>query len=193
MKRDIIYGALLLILSFVIGILCRPILFRDATKMIQNDTIVKYEVRYYSKMDLQNRTIELDVPDIGKREYVFFTEEKIKEVYIDSIRYIAAPRQYYFTSTDDVKIWHSGIDSTIDSLNVVRKTQEITKSTQTVTNRNALAIGLDMNYSGRPDIPIYLEYSYLLHRNVEMSARLQYDLLSQKIGFGLGAKVSIGW
>ena len=192
MKKYIPY-IIILVVGIVIGLLCRPEHFRDATKMIQNDTIVKYEMRYYSKMDLQNKTIELDVPDIGKREYVFFTEEKTKEMYIDSIRYMAAPRQYYFTSTDDVKIWHSGIDSTIDSLNFVQKTETITKTIQEKWRRNYLSLGLEVSYTDKAYIPLYLQYSYLPNKNVEMYARVLYDIPTRLYGFGLGAKVGIGW
>lgn len=192
MKKEITIGALLLILGFVIGILCRPNHFRDTADMVK-DTLVIYDTARYSKLELTSKSYRLNAPKIESPSLVYIPADSTTIIYRDSIRYVTLPRQYFFTSTDDVEIWHSGIDSTIDSLNVVRKTQEITKATQSVTKRNALAIGLDMNYSGHPDVPIYLEYSYLLHRNVEMSARLQYDLPSQEIGFGLGAKISIGW
>jgi hypothetical protein len=191
MKKYIPY-VLILVVGFVIGILCRPNHFRDTTDMVK-DTLVIYDTARYSKLELASKSYRLSVPKIERPSLVYIPADSTTIIYRDSIRYVTLPRQYFFTSTDDVEIWHSGIDSTIDSLNVVRKTQEITKVTQSVTNRNALGIGLDMNYSSHPDIPIYLEYSYLLHRNVEMSARLQYDLPSQEIGFGLGAKISIGW
>ena len=192
MKKDIIIETLLIVLGFVIGLMCRKEHIREVTDMVK-DTLVIYDTARYSKMELAGKSYRLNVPKIERPSLVYIPADSTTIIYRDSIRYVTLPRQYFFTSTDDVEIWHSGIDSTIDSLNVVRKTQEITKATQSVTNRNALAIGLDMNYSGHPDIPIYLEYSYLLHRNVEMSARLQYDLPSQEIGFGLGAKISIGW
>jgi hypothetical protein len=192
MKKEIIIGVLLLILGFVIGILCRPNHFRDTADMVK-DTLVIYDTARYSKLELASKSYRLSVPKIESPSLVYIPADSTIIIYRDSIRYVTLPRQYFFTSTDDVEIWHSGIDSTIDSLNVVRKTQEITNTAQTVTKRNALGIGLDMNYTNHPYIPIYLEYSYLLHRNVEFSARLQYDLPSQQIGFGLGAKISIGW
>ena len=192
MKKYLPY-LLFLILGFVIGILCRPNHFRDATKMLQNDTIVRLDTIKYSRFELVRNTYELEIPKISRLELVYIPADSTTIIYRDSIRYVTLPRQYFFTSTDDVEIWHSGIDSTIDSLNVVRKTREITKATQSVTNRNALGIGFEMNYTSYPYIPIYLEYSYLLHRNVEFYARLLYDLPSHEVGVGLGAKVSIRW
>lgn len=192
MMKKILPYIIVLLVGAVIGWLCRPKYFRGEVET-KVDTTFVYDTVRYSRLELANNTYKLDVPKVDAMRYVYVRSDSATVVYKDSVRYVMLPREYYYTSTDDVEIWHSGIDSTIDSLNVVRKTQEITKTTQPVTKRNALAIGLDMNYSSHPDIPIYLEYSYLLHRNVEMSARLQYDLPSQEIGFGLGAKVSIGW
>lgn len=193
MKKYIPY-----LVIFLIGALAgmwahRQYHFRDTTKMFQNDTIVRLDTIKYSRFELVRNTYELDIPKISRLELVYIPADSTTIIYRDSIRYVTLPRQYFFTSTNDVEIWHSGIDSTIDSLNVVRKTQEITKATQTVTSRNALGIGLEMSYTSYPYIPIYLEYSYLLHRNVEFSAKLLYDLPSQEIGFGLGAKVCIEW
>ena len=193
MKKSVPY-----LVIFLIGALAgmwahRQYHFRDTTKMSQNDTIVRLDTIKYSKLELIGKNYNLDVPKIGSPKLVYIPTHSLDTIYRDSIRYVTLPRQYFFTSTDDVEIWHSGIDSTIDSLNVVRKTQEITKSTQTVTKRNGLALGLEANYINSPYIPIYLEYSYLLHKNVEFYARLLYDLPSHEVGVGIGAKVSIGW
>mgnify|MGYP003289237854 CR=1 FL=1 len=192
MKKYIPY-ILVLVVGFVIGILCRPKHFRDATKMSQNDTIVRFDTIRHSRLELTTKSCRLEVPKISKPELVYIPSDSTTIIYRDSIRYVTLPRQYFYTKVEDAEIWHSGIDSTIDSLNVVRKTQEITKTTQTATKRNALGIGLEVTYYGSPYIPIYLEYSNMLHKNVEMYARIFYDIPSQSYGFGMGAKVSIGW
>lgn len=191
MKKYIPY-ILILVVGFVIGILCRPNHFRYATDMVK-DTLVIYDTARYSKLELASKSYRLSVPKIERPSLVYIPADSTTIIYRDSIRYVTLPRQYFFTSTDDVEIWHSGIDSTIDSLNVVRKTQEITKTTQSVTNRNTLALGLEANYINSPYIPIYLEYERMLHKNASFYARVLYDIPSQSYGFGLGAKVSIGW
>ena len=191
MKKYIPY-ILVLMVGFVIGILCRPKHFRDSTDMVK-DTLVIYDTTMYSKLELASKSYRLNVPKIERPSLVYIPADSTTIIYRDSIRYVTLPRQYFFTSTDDVEIWHSGIDSTIDSLNVVRKTQEITRTTQPVTKRNALALGLEANYINSPYIPIYLEYERMLHKNASFYARVLYDIPSQSYGFGLGAKVSIGW
>lgn len=190
MKKYIPY-IIVLVVGIVIGLLCRPNHYTDRI-VTQIDTL--YEAKYYSRLELAGNTYKLDIPKIAMADFVYIKSDSTKIVYKDSIQYIALPREYYYTSMDDVEIWHSGIDSTIDSLNVMRKTTTITK-TETISTikKNALALGLEFNYTTSPYIPIYLEYSHLLHKNVEMSAKILYDIPTQSVGFGLGAKVRVGW
>ena len=162
--------------------------------MPQTDTL--YETKFYSRAELVKNTYKLDIPNIEVMDLVYIEADSTNIIYKDSIQYIALPRECYYTSTDDVEIWHSGIESTIDSLNVLSKTAIISKMetvTQSVTKRNALALGLEMSYMNKASIPIYLEYSHLLHKNASFYARVYYDVPTMIYGFGLGAKVSIGW
>ena len=193
MKKDIIIGALLLILGFVLGLMCRKDHIREVTKMSQNDTIVRLDTIKHSRFELVRNTYELDIPKISRPELVYIPADSATIIYRDSVRYVTMPRQYFYTKTDDAEIWHSGIDSTIDSLNVVRKTQKITKATQSVTKCNTLALGAEMQYWGYTSIPIYLEYSHLLHQNVEMFMNLSYDLTTKQMGVGMGVQLQIGW
>ena len=114
-------------------------------------------------------------------------------IYRDSIRFVTLPRQYFFTETEDAQIWHSGIDSTIDSLNVVRKTQEITKTTQTKPKLNSIGIGMETSYMNALSTPIYLEYERMLHKNLSFYGQVFYDLPSQRYGAGVGLKMQIEW
>ena len=184
---------LILVVGFVIGILCRPNHFRGEVEMVQADTIVRLDTIKYSKLELIGKNYKLDLPKIERPSLVYIPADSTTIIYRDSIRYVTLPRQYFFTSTDDVEIWHSGIDSTIDSLNVVRKTQEITKATQSVTKCNTLALGAEMQYWGYTSIPIYLEYSHLLHQNVEMFMNLSYDLPTKQMGVGMGVQIQFEW
>lgn len=192
MKKKIIIGALLLILGIAIGFLCRPNHFRDTADMVK-DTLVIYDTARYSKLELASKSYRLNVPKIESPSLVYIPADSTTIIYRDSIRYVALPRQYFFTSTDDVEIWHSGIDSTIDSLNVVVKTQEITKTAQPKVKKNHIGIGIEAGFLNSPYIPIYLEYERMLHRNASFYARVLYDLPRQSYGVEAGAKVSIGW
>jgi hypothetical protein len=191
MKKYIPY-VLILVVGFVIGILCRPKHFRDTTDMVK-DTLVIYDTARYSKLELASKSYRLSVPKIERSSLVYIPADSTTIIYRDSIRYVTLPRQYFFTSTDDVEIWHSGIDSTIDSLNVVVKTAEITKTAQAKVKKNHIGIGIEAGFLNSPYIPIYLEYERLLHKNVGIYGKVLYDLPTKDIGAGIGVRAKFGW
>lgn len=195
MKKDIIIGALLLILGCIIGLIIRPDHFCDEVKKSVTDTVHIYETVRYSRIQLAKNTYVLDIPKVT-RVPVLIPIEKVDTIIKENKVYISMEREYRYTEMDDVQIWHSGIDSKIDSLNFMNKHILITKTettTQSVIKRNQLALGSDLLYNGNTYIPIYLEYSHLLHKNVEMSGKVIYDFQRKNIGAGMGMKVLFGW
>jgi hypothetical protein len=196
MKKNIIIGALLLITGFVMGILCRPEHFRDEVKMVQTDTIFRFDTIKYSKLELIGKDYKLDLPKIAIPKLAFLNVEKIDTVYKDKVMYMTYPRENYYTSVKDVEIWYSGIDSTIDSLNVVAKNVVISKTettTQTVTKRHSFTLGIETNYCSTLSIPIYLEYERMLQRNIGINAGLFYDLRLRQYGVSVGLNVQVDW
>lgn len=125
---DIIIAAAILVGMWIFGYIMGAEHFRDATKMIQRDTIVRYDTMRYSRLELETLSHRLDVPKIDVPKLAILDVEKMDTIYKDNVMYITYPRENYYTKANDVEIWHSGIDSTIDSLNVVQKTQNITES-----------------------------------------------------------------
>lgn len=163
---------------------------------VQRDTTYIYEKVPYSRLDLGEMAVQLSVPEVDVPKLTFLNVEKIDTVYKDNVMYITYPRENYYTSVKDVEIWYSGIDSTIDSLNVVAKNVVISKTettTQTIRHTNRLRLGIDANYYSTPFIPIYLEYERMLHRNVGINARFFYDLPTRMYGVGIGVNVQVGW
>lgn len=196
MKRNIYIGVAILVIGFVVGLLCRPDHLRDEMKMVQTDTVVRYEKVSYTPLELKGKTIQLDVPKISSLSMVYLPYDSTMVVYRDSVRYVSLPRQYYYTSTEDAEIWHSGIDSTIDSLNVVAKNMTISKTetvTQLVRHTNRLRLGIEANYCSTLSTPIYLEYERMLQRNLGINARFFYDLPTRMYGVEIGVNIQIGW
>ena len=182
MKKEIIYGALLLIIGFVIGILCRPRHIREVTEKV-TDTLVVRDTHIIEKPVLVERTY-YDSLYVAVRDTI-----RIK----DSV-FVALPMEKKIYKGEDYLAEISGYKPSLDRIEVYPKNTIITETiTQSVTNRHALGVGFEMNYINSSYIPIYLEYSYLLHKNASFYARVLYDIPSQSYGFGLGAKFSIGW
>lgn len=155
--------------------------FRDTTKMVQTDTIVRSDTIIVEKPVVVERT--------SKKTLLVEVHDTTR---IHDTLYLALPSETKIYKGEDYLAEVSGYKPSLDRIEVYPKTKIVTESI-THMNRNSLGLGLDMSYVGTTSIPIYLEYSYLLHENVEFSAMLLYDLPSQKMGVGLGAKVSIGW
>lgn len=195
MKKYIPY-----LVIFLIGALAgmwahRQYHFRDTTKMSQNDTIVRLDTIKYSKLELIGKNYRLDLPKIDNPRMVLVPADSTIIIYRDSIRYVTLPRQYFFTETEDAQIWHSGIDSTIDSLNVFPKTMVISK-TETTTPKpklNSIGIGMETSYMNTLSTPIYLEYERMLHKNISFYGQVFYDLPSQRYGARIGLKMQIEW
>lgn len=193
MKKNIIIGALLLVIGIVGGVfLCRAF-HHDKVEVIQKDTVVMHDTIRYSRLALDYETLKLDLPQIGKKEYVFIVEDSTTIIYRDSIRYVTALRDFFYTRTPEVEIWHSGIDSRIDSLNVFRSSSVITQSVSRKEKLHEISAGLELSYSDALRMPIQVEYSYMLNPWMSMYGYAEYELFTKQFGIGAGMKVSIGW
>lgn len=196
MKKYIPYIVIFLIGAVAGMCLHRPYHFREATKMLQIDTLVRYDTVRYSRLELSEKIGRLNVPKITNPRMVLIPADSTTIIYRDSVRYVTLPRQYYFTETEDAQIWHSGIDSTIDSLLVFRNDMVISKTettTQTVTKRNALFVGLEAAYMGSLYTPVYVGYEYSSRPWIAVYGRMEYDLMSQSWGGRMGFRFKLQW
>jgi hypothetical protein len=180
MKRSIIIGALLLIIGFVIGLLCRSKSIERVVD-IQRDTTFVVDTHVVEKPVLVEKHTK-DTLFVAVRDTI---------VRNDTV-YIPLPRETKIYAEKDYYAEVSGYEPSLDYLEVYPTTQYI-KETQTVTHRNALTFGIEPSYLNTFSIPIYLEYERMLHKNVGIYSQLQYDLRTNLFGVGIGAKVSIGW
>lgn len=191
----------LYIVIFLIGALAgmwahRQYHFREGTKMVQTDTVVVHDTVRYSKLELTGKNHRLDLPKIVKTKLVYIPADSVTTIYRDSVRYVTLPRQYFFTKTDDVEIWHSGIDSTIDSLVVFRNNMVISRTettTKAVTKRHGLSIGIEANYATIPSFPVQLEYAYHIKPWFNIYGYAEYELLMKQWGIGIGTSIEFEW
>lgn len=152
MKKILIATAVLigtLLTGFIIG---RSDHFRDTSKMVQIDTTYVYDTVRYSKLQLEGDTYRLDIPRMNKVP-VLIPVEKTDTVIKENKVYVSMEREYRYTETEDVQIWHSGIDSRIDSLNVFRKDMVISQTETTTLRPSPWRYSLDvrMDY-GRMEV-----------------------------------------
>lgn len=160
---------------------------------IQRDTVTVYKTRYYSRLELKAKTVRLEVPKIDVRQRVFVPADSVTIIYRDSVRYVTLPRQNYFTKTEEVQIWHSGVDSTIDSLSLLFPTTTIAQTEKVARKpkKHAIGIGIEANYSTTFNIPVQLEYAYNVKPWLSVYGYAEYELFRKQFGIGVGTKVTI--
>lgn len=180
------------ILGIVIGWLCRG-RFLDDAPAVQRDTTVVYDTVRYSRLKLAANTVRLEVPHIPVPEYVFVREDSTSIIYRDSIRYVTLPRQFFYTRTAEAEIFHSGIDSRIDSLNVYMRNTSITQVIRPREKKHSIGIGIEANYATAFNVPVQLEYSYMVRPWLSVYGYAEYEPFRRQFGVGMGTKVLLEW
>lgn len=193
MKKYILY-----LVFFVIGAaagmcLCRSFYHSRLEKAEKDkDTVYVTKTIRYSKEDLADKTTEL-TSQLPKYRWVFVPLEKTDTVTMEKKVYISLPRQNYFTQTEKAHIWHSGVDSTIDSLAVFETSATVTSTISEKAKRHSIGIGIEANYAAALNIPIQVEYSYMVNPWFSVYGFAEYELLRKQFGIGAGGKVQFGW
>lgn len=179
--KKVLICILLLVVGMLIGWLFRP---------SKTETIIETQVDTLVRVD----THIIEKPVMIERSYT----DTMYVAVVDTIRqrdtlYMPLVFETKTYKGEDYLAKVAGYNPSLYYIEVYPKTVTITQ-TQSVTNRHALALGFEMQYyRDNPYIPIYLEYSYLLHKNFGMYGKLLYDIPTQSVGVGLGIKAQIGW
>lgn len=193
MKKYISYLVIFLI-GAVIGMrLCWDYHFREATKMFQSDTVTVFDTMRYSRLELVRNTYELDIPKIDNPRIVLVPADSATIIYRDSVRYVTLPRQFFYTRTNVAEIFHSGIDSRIDSLNVFMRNTSITHVATPKEKKHSIGIGIEANYATALSVPIQLEYSYMVKPWMSLYGYAEYEPFRRQLDIGLGMKMFIEW
>lgn len=182
------------ILGIVIGAFCQGYYARDEATT-QRDTVTVYKPKYYSRLELKAKTIRLEVPKIDVWQRVFVPADSVTIIYRDSVRYVTLPRQNYFTKTEEVQIWHSGVDSTIDSLSLLFPTTTIAQTEKVARKpkKHAIGIGIEANYNTTLNMPVQLEYTYMVKPWLSVYGYAEYELFRKQFGVGAGTQMFIEW
>jgi S-adenosylmethionine:tRNA-ribosyltransferase-isomerase (queuine synthetase) len=178
--KNIIIAAALIAGVWLIGFSCGKRHFREVTKLA-TDTLIVVDTHVIEKPVLVERT--------SKETLLVAVHDT---TIINDTIHVPIPIEKKIYKGEDYLAEISGYKASLDRIEVYPKTTTITKI-QTKINRNSLALGAELQYYGTTYIPIYLEYSHLLHKNIQMSAKLLYDFPSKQIGVGMGMQFQIGW
>lgn len=161
--------------------------------LIKSDTTHKEIVKYYTALELKKNTIKLDVPNIKAREYVFIPITDSTIIYRDSIRHVTLPREYFYTKQDDVEIWHSGIDSRIDSLKYKMKETIITDTYKRKDWKHEINIYGSAGYHEKFRLPVGAEYTYYPRKCIGVGGKVEHDFAQKTTGVYAKMNLRFGW
>lgn len=185
-KTERKWGCLLFLLVFVVGILAgifglrkyqkhqeaKIIVTTDTTYVYDTTRIVRpQETKYIKTTD----TMLVRVTDtlVVRDTLYMILQKEVKEY----------KGEEYFAKV-------SGYKPSLDYIEVFPKTTIITKTERIAPDKNKVSLGVNVGYLEAFSIPIYLEYERMLHKNVDIHARMLYDL--PRKAFGAEAGVSVG-
>lgn len=123
---------------------------------IVRDTIIHTKIESIPVIKTQSKT-----------EYVYLS--KVDTVWVNDTVYMRLPRQHYIAETDDVKIWHSGIDSRIDSIMNFRETKTIQANPW---KRHSISLSGEVGFNM---LGAGVEYEYNVFKWFSVSANAGYD------------------
>lgn len=151
------------------------------------ETIVEYRDTSYSRLNMGN-IFNLETPKVSRVPSVLFIPEtEVKIEYRDSIRYVVLDREHKFLDNPDVKIWYSGVDPTIDSLQVKRKTVVQKEPWK----RHSIELEGETGYYGDFGLMAGAVYEYNVFKWFSVSAKAGYDFYIEQPYVAFGAKIRL--
>ena len=167
---------------------------------VQRDTVEKKVYVSYNGMDLKKNTYEMKLPEFGKLRaplYFYVPKDSVRVEYRDTgktrTEYIVLPRKAYHTKMKDINIWHSGVDSQIDSVQFQYTNQTITEQRIRKDWKHEVRMTASAGYCQSFQFPLSVEYCYYPKRWIGVGGRVEHDLLTQNTSIFVMANIRFGW
>lgn len=170
--------AIISIAAFLLGTLM------PRSPKVETRDVVVYRDTSYSRLSLGDIQ-KLDVPEVrGVPMVVYVPEIEVRTVVKDSIRYVMLDREHKFLDNPNVKIWYSGVDPTIDSLQVKRHTV-IQKEPW---KRHSVSLSGEVGFNM---LGVGAEYEYNVLKWFSVSANAGYDFYMKQPYVSANAKIRL--
>lgn len=151
----------------------------------QTDTVERRIYVTYSGTELKRQTKPLDLPKTGKiPTFLRLPSDSVRVEYRDTgkTEYILLQRRAFHTRMPDLDIYHSGVDSSIDSVAFHYTQTTITDTYRRADWRHEFNLYGAAGYASGLRVPVGLRYTYYPKRWAGMGARLEHDIASQTTG-----------
>lgn len=177
--KDKIIIAIITIAAFLLGTLMPP------SPKVETRDVVVYRDTSYSRLNL-GEIKPLDIPEVkGVPSVLYIPETEIKIEYRDSIGYVVLNREHKILENPDVKIWYSGVDPTIDSLQVRRRVEK------EPWKRHRVGLEAETGYYGNFGLMAGGVYEYDIFRWMSVSAKAGYDFHIEKPYIAVGLNIKL--
>ena len=176
--KDKLILATIAVVCFLLGTLM------PRSPKVETRDVVVYRDTSYSRLSL-GEPKKLDVPEVkGIPSLLYIPEIEIRTVVKDSIRYVVLDREHKFLDNEDVKIWFSGVDPSIDSLQVKRHTV-IQKEPW---KRHSVSLSGEVGFN---TLGLGAEYEYDVFDWFSVSANAGYDFYMKQPYVLAGTKIRL--
>lgn len=173
MKQSLVI-AVIAIAAFLLGTLMprTPKVEEKVITKVERDTIIHTQIK-----SVPVHTEHWDTT------YIYVNSSDT--VWVKDTMWLGLPRQHYFAETDDVKIWHSGVDSRIDSLVNFRETKTILPEPW---KRHSVGVSADIGFNL---LGVGAEYEYSPFKWFSINASAGYDFYMKQPYAMAGAKITL--
>ena len=165
--------------GYLLGIRSR----KPSEPIVQRDTVVLFDTVKFvepaeDKKETLNDTIPVEVKDT---------------MWLHDTCYIALPLEKRTYKREDFYAEVTGYEPRLTYIEVYPKTVVVSKMEIPKEKKNYLAVGMDASWCMNASIPIYLEYTRVLHKNIALRAGVFHDLAINETGFRVGINANVGW
>ena len=192
-KSYIIVGAV----AFALGALLAALLSaryhkRHAEVIVQTDTVFVVDTLRYGSDEIKTEVVESP-----RVEYIYVKPPaEVVETIVHDTTYVTKEiplrKEHYYSEVDDVRIWHSGVSSAIDSVENVRRTQIVT-NVSTKDIKHTLGVYANMGYCKGLSTPVGVRYTYKANRWLGVGVRAEHDLAQDRVSVLGTLEFSLGF
>ena len=182
---------------FLLGVLLSTLFYYrsrgESERQVQTDTVLVHDTVRYSKEEIKT---EVDASKSSRVEYVYvkLPPEVIREIVHDTTyieKEVPLRKEHYYSEADDVRIWHSGVSSQIDSIENVRETKIVTnKYVKDICH--SFGIYANMGYAKGFSAPIGVRYTYHPKRWLGIGVKAEHDLVQNRVSVMGTLEFSLG-
>lgn len=155
---------------------------------VQRDTIFVHDTIEYTKEVLAERTKVVHRKDT---EYVYI--RLTDTIYRDSVRFVTLPRQYYRTKVEEAEIWHSGVESRIDSLRIFSTIANITETKYAKAKKHSITLYGSVGWMDRLRLPVGGKYLYHPFPWLAVGGKVEHDFAQSITGVYATTEINFGW